>query len=609
MGAIGFSAFLLALVAASVVPASGLASADPAGGNSQGEPCDIYAAAGTPCVAAFSTTRALLRTYDGPLYQVQRSDNGATRDIGLLNPGGYANARLQDEFCAGTSCTVSELYDQTPRHNDLTVAGPGTAGPQNSGAVADALPITISGHKAYGLYLPPRTGYRRSSTITTGTARGSQPESMYEIASGTNISDGCCSDFGNVETDSKDTGEGHMDAVNVSYMNGGGASGTGPWVQADLENGVFQGGTSVDLGNHGNASKFVTALLKNNGTDTFALKGGDSQRGTLSKWYEGPLPSAKYTPMQLEGSIVVGTGGDDSNRGTSSFFEGVMTSGYSSDSADALVQANITAQHYQADATGPGTGTPIMTTGGECAAAAGHDDAKAGTQVELTTCESMSASAHWVASDFGDATLEALGFCMAPGNANHVVLADCDGTAGQQWRPQPDGGIRNADSGRCLTPSGDEHGILLLTPCTGDASQQLIVTVPIHHAGKCVDVAGADVGGNHALVELNGCLTLPIPGAAEHDQKWTRNPADGSLRTLGRCMTPQGSGTANGTKVELDDCVQAPAQRWQPQADGTIKNTASGRCLFDPGVSPTNGTQLELEDCDAAAGGQQFMLN
>ncbi|BCJ36287.1 hypothetical protein Athai_37900 [Actinocatenispora thailandica] len=594
------------LVAALALPAAG--NADPHRDHRR-EPCDIYAAGGTACVAAFSTTRALFAGYDGPLYQVQRADNGATRDIGLGRPGGYVDAAPQDQFCAGTTCTVSELYDQTSRHNDLTVAGPGTAGPQNSGAVADALPVTVAGHRAYGLYLPPHTGYRRSSTITTGTARGAAPESMYEIASGTNISDGCCSDFGNVETAAEDTGEGHMDAVNISYMNGGGASGTGPWVQADLENGVFQGGTSVDLGNHGNASTFVTAVLKNNGTDSYALKGGDAQHGALSTWYEGPLPSAKYTPMQLEGSIVLGTGGDDSNRGTGSFFEGVLTSGYSSDRADALVQANITAQHYQAATTGPGTGTPIMTPQGRCVAAAGDDDARAGTRVRLTTCDSMSASGHWVASDFGAATFLALGFCLAPGKAGDVVLAECDGTAAQQWKPQPDGSVRNVASERCLAPPDSGQGALSTRPCTGDGSQQLVVTVPIHHGGKCVDVAGADVGGNHAVVEVDECRTLPIPGAAERDQKWTRNPADRSLRTLGRCLTPRDSGSTSGTRIELGDCVQAPAQRWQPRSDGTIENTASGRCLFDPGASPTNGTQLELADCDAGASGQRFTLN
>ncbi len=37
-------------------------------------PCDIYAAGGTPCVAAHSTVRALLRAYPGPLYQVRKPE-------------------------------------------------------------------------------------------------------------------------------------------------------------------------------------------------------------------------------------------------------------------------------------------------------------------------------------------------------------------------------------------------------------------------------------------------------------------------------------------------------------------------------------------------------
>ncbi len=76
------------------------------------EPCDIYAAAGTPCVAAFSSTRALFASYDGPLYQVRRASDGATMNVGLLRRGGYANALAQDTFCADTSCAFkgAELH-------------------------------------------------------------------------------------------------------------------------------------------------------------------------------------------------------------------------------------------------------------------------------------------------------------------------------------------------------------------------------------------------------------------------------------------------------------------------------------------------------------------
>src|SRR3982750_4345193 len=54
--------------AAMVLLAAGAGSAHAA---PQG-PCDLYAAGGTPCVAAHSTTRVLLSTYAGPLYQVRR---------------------------------------------------------------------------------------------------------------------------------------------------------------------------------------------------------------------------------------------------------------------------------------------------------------------------------------------------------------------------------------------------------------------------------------------------------------------------------------------------------------------------------------------------------
>ena len=91
-------------------------------------PCDVYAAVGDPCVAAHSTTRALYATYNGPLYQVLRQSDGKTLDIGIVqstaspgkDPGGYADATEQDRFCAGTYCWISIIYDQSPKHNDLT---------------------------------------------------------------------------------------------------------------------------------------------------------------------------------------------------------------------------------------------------------------------------------------------------------------------------------------------------------------------------------------------------------------------------------------------------------------------------------------------------------
>src|SRR5882724_1535448 len=131
-------------------------------------PCDIYAAAGDPCVAAHSTTRALYAGYNGPLYQVLRQSDGKTVDISVVQPvaspvpdaGGYANAAAQDAFCANTYCWITTIYDQSPKHNDLIHAprggfsGPAMGGFNNL-PIADMAPITILCHKAYGVFIAP----------------------------------------------------------------------------------------------------------------------------------------------------------------------------------------------------------------------------------------------------------------------------------------------------------------------------------------------------------------------------------------------------------------------------------------------------------------------
>ena len=70
------------MAAAIAVPVSA-AMTTTASAATQG-PCDIYAAGGTPCEAAHSTTRALFAAYNGPLYQVQRSSDGGYTNV--LNP-------------------------------------------------------------------------------------------------------------------------------------------------------------------------------------------------------------------------------------------------------------------------------------------------------------------------------------------------------------------------------------------------------------------------------------------------------------------------------------------------------------------------------------------
>lgn len=73
-------------------------------------PCDIFAAAGTPCVAAHSTTRSLFSAFSSSLYQVSRASDGKLKDIPVVAPGGVANSAVQDTFCSSTTCTISRMY-------------------------------------------------------------------------------------------------------------------------------------------------------------------------------------------------------------------------------------------------------------------------------------------------------------------------------------------------------------------------------------------------------------------------------------------------------------------------------------------------------------------
>ncbi len=324
-------------------------------------PCDIYAAAGTPCVAAHSTVRALFSAYSGKLYQVKRWSDSATINIGTLTAGGYANAAVQDTFCTGTSCTITVIYDQSGKGNDLTIQGPGGNGGQDYGTNAAALPIIAGGHKVYGLYVSAGVGYRNN--VTSGIAKDGEPEGEYMVTSGTHVNNRCCFDYGNAETSGNDTGNGHMDAINFGTECWfPPCSGSGPWVQADLENGLFAGGNGPNINNKGNSSEFVTALIKNNGQNRYAIKGGNSQSGGLTTWYSGPEPNQNgYSPMHQEGAIILGTGGDNSNGSVGSFFEGVMTFGYPTDVADDAVQANIVSVGYSSSI--PVTGTASSSVG------------------------------------------------------------------------------------------------------------------------------------------------------------------------------------------------------------------------------------------------------
>src|SRR5947208_12583332 len=327
-------------------------------------PCDIYTTAGDPCVAAHSTTRALYAGYNGPLYQVLRQSDGKTLDIGIVQPvaspvpdaGGYANAAAQDAFCANTYCWISIIYDQSPKHNDLIHAprggfsGPALGG-FNTLPIADMAPITIMGHKVYGVFIEPGMGLRQNDV--KGTAVDDQAEGQYWVINGQHYNSGCCFDYGNAKIDSRDDDNGTMETTyfgNATAWYHGNAP--GPWIMTDQENNLV-GCVNPDGANKLCANlpsitwRFVTAMAKGE-PHHWTSMGGDSQKGNLAVMFDGPRVNATYDPMRKQGGILLGNGGDNSVGSQGTFYEGAMTAAgtFPTDATDQLVQANVVAAGY-----------------------------------------------------------------------------------------------------------------------------------------------------------------------------------------------------------------------------------------------------------------------
>ncbi|KAJ7779337.1 alpha-L-arabinofuranosidase [Mycena maculata] len=370
-------------------------------------PCDIYSSGGTPCVAAHSTTRALYSAFTGSLYEVIRGADNATTNIAPLSAGGVADAAAQDSFCARTTCLISIIYDQSGRGNHLTQAPPGGFnGPLVNGydylAAADGAPVTLNGQKAYGVFMSPGTGYRNDAT--SGIATGDEAEGMYAVLDGTHYNGACCYDYGNAEVSAHDTGNGHMEAIYFGTSTSWGTgAGSGPWVMADMENGLFSGVTTGnDAADLSITWRFLTAIVKGE-PGTWAIKAGNAASGALSTYYSGARPDVSgYNPMSKEGAIILGIGGDNSNGAQGTFYEGVMTSGYPSDATEASVQANIVAAKYATTSlvSGPavsvGSAVSFRATTACCTTRyIAHTGATVNTQVVTasnTSAEQLSAS-------------------------------------------------------------------------------------------------------------------------------------------------------------------------------------------------------------------------
>jgi hypothetical protein len=313
---------------------------------------------------------------------------------------------------------------------------------------------------------------------------GSQPEGIYMVTSSNYVNQWCCFDYGSGENSHTDTGNATMNAIywgNACWFNG--CTGNGPWVEADLENGMYHTntGSNHDPNNPGVHYPFVSAWEKNNGTSNFTLKYGNGTSGGLTTTFSGPLPNG-YSPMKVDSSVLLGTGGDNSNSGQGEFFEGAMTAGYPSDATENAVQASITAAGYGAGSGGgPSTKGALHAVGaGRCLEVPGSSTT-AGTQTQIRDC-SGAANQTWSQTASGELTvysgsstlcLDASGQGTSPGTK--VITWTCNGQANQQWNLNANGTVTSAQSGLCLDVTGaaTANGTPVeLWTCNGQSNQQ-----------------------------------------------------------------------------------------------------------------------------------------
>lgn len=360
-----------ALAIALIAPASIVAAIALTGDGSANQiparpegPCDIYAAGGAPCAAAHSTTRALYASYDGPLYQVMRESDRATLDIGVVpstpgNMGGYADAAAQDEFCKNTTCWITIIYDQSEYKNHLEQAPRGAfvgaaLGGFDTMPIADMAPVTVMGHKVYGVFIIPGMGMRQNDT--RGTAVDDQAQGQYWVINGHHFNSGCCFNYGNVEIDSRDDGDGTMESTyfgsQTLWYHG---VGPGPWIMTDQENNLV-GCVNPDPNDKlcrdlpSVTWRFITAMADGE-PHHWRSMGGNTQEGELMTMFDGPrIQNARssYDPMRKQGAIVLGNGGDNNNYSSGTFYEGAMTVAdvFPSEEINQAIQDNVIAAGY-----------------------------------------------------------------------------------------------------------------------------------------------------------------------------------------------------------------------------------------------------------------------
>ena len=114
--------------------------------------------------------------------------------------------------------------------------------------------------------------------------------------------------------------------------------------------------------------------------------------------------------------------------------------------------------------------------------------------------------------------------------------------------------------------------------------------------GKCLDDFGSGTA-NGTKVDIWTCNGTPA-------QTWTFS--GGALSVLGKCLDDESQG-GSGAKLVVWNCNGHNAQTWTHRSNGEYVLKLNGLCLTDPSGSSVNGTQVLIRPCKDFAD-QQWTL-
>jgi hypothetical protein len=166
------------------------------------------------------------------------------------------------------------------------------------------------------------------------------------VADGRRYGTACCWDFGNASKDNCYGTTGMMDALFLGTGFWGRGAGNGPWFMADFEGGVWATGSGASSAMNANLPSsnmdYALGILKTTSTN-YVIRVGNALSGSLTTATDSASPKGT---LRLNGAIILGIGGDNSNHSYGTFYEGVITAGRPSDATDASVVQNVQAAGY-----------------------------------------------------------------------------------------------------------------------------------------------------------------------------------------------------------------------------------------------------------------------